>query len=171
MLEVIILLLFPLAMFYAAASDMFSMTISNKVSLILVGGFIVLSWAIGMELSTIAWNWGLAALVLVCGIGFFSVGLMGGGDVKLAAATSLWLGWEHTLPYLIMASFMGGVLTILIVLARAWSLPASLYNVEWIARLHDKDKGVPYGIALGPAAVMVYPDTPWMQYVFDSISQ
>jgi prepilin peptidase CpaA len=170
MLEVIILLLFPLAMFYAAASDMFSMTISNKVSLVLVAGFIVLSWAIGMDLQAIAWHWALAAVVLVCGIGFFAIGLMGGGDVKLAAATSLWLGWEHTLPYLVMASFMGGVLTILIILARAWSLPVYLLKIQWIARLHDKDKGVPYGIALGPAAVMVYPDTPWMQYVFNSIT-
>ena len=170
MLEVMILLLFPLAMFYAAASDMFSMTISNKVSLVLVAGFIVLSWSIGMDIYAIAWHWALAAIVLVCGIGFFAVGLMGGGDVKLAAATSLWLGWEHTLPYLVMASFMGGVLTILIILARAWSLPVSLLNIQWIARLHDKDKGVPYGIALGPAAVMVYPDTPWMQYVFNSIT-
>jgi len=170
MLEVIILLLFPLAMFYAAASDMFSMTISNKVSLVLVTSFIVLSWAIGMDLQAIAWHWALAAVVLVCGIGFFAIGLMGGGDVKLAAATSLWLGWEHTLPYLVMASFMGGVLTILIILARAWSLPIYLLKIQWIARLHDKDKGVPYGIALGPAAVMVYPDTPWMQYVFNSIT-
>ena len=171
MLEVIILLLFPTAMFYAAASDMFSMTISNKVSLILVGGFVVLSWAIGMDIAAIAWHWGLAAIVLVCGIGFFAFGIMGGGDVKLAAATSLWLGWEHTLPYLVVASLMGGVLTILIVLARAWPLPISLYKVEWIARLHKKDQGVPYGIALGPAAVLVYPDTPWMQYVFDSMAQ
>lgn len=170
MLEVTILLLFPLAMFYAAASDMFSMTISNNVSIILVAGFIVLSWAIGMDLQAIAWHWALAAVVLVCGIGFFAVGLMGGGDVKLAAATSLWLGWEFTLPYLITASFMGGVLTILIILARAWSLPVFMLKIQWIARLHDKDKGVPYGIALGPAAVMVYPATPWMQYVFNSIT-
>ena len=170
MLEVTILLLFPLAMFYAAASDMFSMTISNNVYIILVAGFIVLSWAIGMDLQAIAWHWALAAVVLVCGIGFFAVGLMGGGDVKLAAATSLWLGWEFTLPYLITASFMGGVLTILIILARAWSLPVFMLKIQWIARLHDKDKGVPYGIALGPAAVMVYPATPWMQYVFNSIT-
>lgn len=170
MLEIIILLLFPLAMFYAAASDMFSMTISNKISLILIGGFIVLSWAIGMDWQTIAWNWGLAAIVLTCGIGFFAVGLVGGGDVKLAASTSLWLGWEHTLPYLVMASFMGGVLTILIVVARTKVLPAALCKVQWIARLHHKEKDVPYGIALGPAAVMIYPETPWMQYIFKSIT-
>ncbi len=170
MLEIIILLLFPLAMFYAAASDLFSMTISNKVSIILVAGFVILSWAIGMDWATIAWNWGLAAIVLTIGIGFFAVNLVGGGDVKLAAATSLWLGWEHTLPYLIMASFMGGVLTLMIIIARAWSLPVALHNVEWINRLHNKEKDVPYGIALGPAAVLIYPDTPWMQYVFNSIT-
>ncbi len=168
MLETTLLILFPLAMFYAAVSDLLSMTISNKVSLAVIGGFVILSWAIGMDIQTIAWHWGLAFIVLIVGFGFFAAGWMGGGDVKLAAATSLWLGWEFTLPYLVLAGFMGGVLTFLILIARSKLLPVSLIKVSWIARLHDKNEGVPYGIALGPAAMLIYPDTPWMQYVFQS---
>jgi len=168
MLEVLILVIFPLAMFFSAASDLLTMTISNKVSLVLIGGFVILSYAIGMDLEAFAWSWAIAGIVLVCGFGFFAAGWMGGGDVKLAAATSLWLGWEYTLPYLAFAAVLGGLLTILIVIARSKELPLSLYNVKWVTRLHAKNEGVPYGIALGPAAVFIYMETPWMMYVFNA---
>jgi prepilin peptidase CpaA len=32
----------------------------------------------------------------------------------------------------------------------------------WLARLHDRRVGVPYGIALAAAALAVYPNTIWM---------
>jgi prepilin peptidase CpaA len=41
-------------------------------------------------------------------------------------------------------------------------LPALLARQEWVERLHRKDGAVPYGIALAAAALIVYPDTPWM---------
>jgi prepilin peptidase CpaA len=41
-------------------------------------------------------------------------------------------------------------------------LPGWLARKEWVQRLHDKDAGVPYGIALAAAALTVYPHTPWM---------
>ena len=42
-------------------------------------------------------------------------------------------------------------------------LPALLADQEWAKRLHRMDSGVPYGIALAIAALMVYSDTPWMK--------
>ncbi len=168
MLELAILIIFPLAMFYSAASDMLSMTISNKVSIVLIVGFMVLSMAIGMSLQEIAWHWAIAAIVLVVGIGFFAAGWVGGGDVKLAAATALWLGWDFTLPYLVFASFAGGLLTFGLLIVRSRLLPLFLTRFDWINRLHRKGEGVPYGIALGPVAALIYLQTPWMQYVFES---
>jgi len=41
-------------------------------------------------------------------------------------------------------------------------LPAALARQEWLERLHRKDAGVPYGIALAAAALAVYPETQWM---------
>ncbi len=168
MLEIALLMIFPMAMFYSAASDLLTMTISNKVSIVLVVFFVVLSLAIGMEFQTILWHWSLAAIVLLTGFGFFAAGWVGGGDVKLAAASSLWLGWEFTLPYLVFAGFMGGIFTFFLILVRRRLLPLSLSKYEWISRLHNKDEGVPYGIALGPAAAFIYLQTPWVQYVIDS---
>ena len=46
-------------------------------------------------------------------------------------------------------------------------LPALLAGQDWVERLHQKDAGVPYGIALAAAALAVYPDTPWMKALGD----
>ena len=42
-------------------------------------------------------------------------------------------------------------------------LPAVLAEQEWAKRLHRLDGGVPYGIALAAAALVIYPDTLWMK--------
>ncbi len=103
---------------------------------------------------------GAAGVVLVVAFGFFSRGWIGGGDAKLAAATALWLGFDHLLPYLIYASLFGGALTLLLIQFRLVPLPDVLARQEWVQRLHRKDGGVPYGIALAAAALAVYPETP-----------
>ena len=157
------LLLFPALMAFAAWSDLFTMTISNRISLILVGGFFVLAVWSGMPLAQIGMHVAAAASVLVVTFAFFARGWIGGGDAKLAAATALWLGFDQLLNYLTIASLLGGVLTLLIMRFRLMPLPAFLGNQEWAKRLHRMDAGVPYGIALAIAALMVYSDTPWMK--------
>ena len=44
-------------------------------------------------------------------------------------------------------------------------LPSLLSGQPWAERLHRKDSGVPYGIALAAAALVVYPDTIWMKAI------
>jgi len=165
MVATTLLLLFPAMMAFAASSDLLTLTISNRVSLVLVGGFFVLAVATGMSGSAILWNVGAGALVLVVAFGCFSMGWIGGGDAKLAAATALWFGFEYLLPYLLCASVLGGVLTYLLLRFRAMPLPPFLARQEWVQRLHVKDGGVPYGIALAAGALLVYPQTPWMQAI------
>jgi prepilin peptidase CpaA len=41
-------------------------------------------------------------------------------------------------------------------------LPVTLISHDWVARLHSPKEGVPYGIALAAAGLLVYPDTPFM---------
>ncbi|MEM7299451.1 MAG: prepilin peptidase [Pseudomonadota bacterium] len=168
MIEVALLCLFPVAVLSAAIMDLFSMTISNKISIALIAGFAVLSVATGMDLQTIGWNLALATLVLAIGFACFYFGWVGGGDVKLAASVVLWLGFENSTAFFIYSGLFGGLLTILLLMARRFALPTSLMQVEWISRLHSKDEGVPYGIAMGPAALALYPDTRWMAYVYEN---
>ena len=54
------LLLFPSLMAFAAASDLLTMTISNRVSLLLIAGFAVLAAGSGMGLHDILMHLGAA---------------------------------------------------------------------------------------------------------------
>jgi prepilin peptidase CpaA len=160
--DAITLLLFPALMAFAASSDLFTMTISNRLSLALAGGFAVLALIAGLSWAVIGMHVAAAALVLVVSFVLFTFGWIGGGDAKLAAATALWFGFDYLLDYMIYASLFGGALTLLLLQFRKLPLPNALAKQEWIQRLHDQAGGVPYGIALAAAALTVYPHTGWM---------
>ena len=160
--DTIRLTLFPAMMAFAASSDLFTMTISNRVSLMLVGGFFALAAITGVDAAEMISHLSAGCVVLVAGFGLFARGIIGGGDAKLAAAAALWLGFDHLLPYLLLASLLGGALSIGLIWFRMAPLPEWLARQTWIERLHAKDGGVPYGIALAAAALAVYPDTAWM---------
>ena len=159
--------LFPLTMAYAAASDLLSMTIPNRVSIILVAGFAALApFVPGMDLATFGLHLAAGAAVLAGGFILFSFGWVGGGDAKIAAAVALWLGFGNTAEFLIWTALFGGALTLVLLLARRRLLPVFAIRHQWIVRLHDPDTGVPYGLALGAAALMIYPQTGWSNLVF-----
>jgi prepilin peptidase CpaA len=157
------LLIFPALMAFAASSDFFTMTISNRITLILVAGFVALAVGTGMPVAEMLDHAGAGGLVLAVTFAFFLFGWIGGGDAKLAAATALWLGWTHLLDYLLYASIFGGVLTFGLIEFRKFSMPRMLIGKVWAERLHQPGGGVPYGIALAVAALVVYPSTIWMQ--------
>jgi prepilin peptidase CpaA len=162
LIEAIKLTLFPAMMAFAASSDLLTMTIANRVSLILIGGFGLLAALTGMSAAEMLLHVGAAAVVLAVVFAFFAFGWIGGGDAKLAAATALWFGFAHLGDYLLYASLFGGALTLLIIQFRAMPLPQLFIGREWAERLHRRDGGVPYGIALAAAALTVYPQTEWI---------
>jgi prepilin peptidase CpaA len=160
--DAIRLALFPAMMAFAASSDFLTLTISNRVSLILVGGFVALAVIGGVSAADVLSHLAAGCVVLVAAFSLFARGIIGGGDAKLAAATALWLGFDHLLPYLLYASLLGGALSVGLIWFRLAPLPDWLARHDWAQRLHGKDAGVPYGIALAAAALAVYPQTPWM---------
>ncbi|MGB8399963.1 A24 family peptidase [Bradyrhizobium sp.] len=164
-LDIARLLLFPSLMAFAAASDLFTMTISNRVSLALAAGFLVVALPGGMGPADILSHAGAGAAVLAVAFGCFAMGWVGGGDAKVAAAAALWFGFGHLLDYLVYASLFGGALTLLLLQLRQWPLPYPLAGQAWLLRLHAKESGIPYGIALALGALMVYPETEWIKAV------
>ena len=165
LIDAVSLTLFPAMMAFAASSDLLTMTIANRVSAILIGGFVLLAVLIGMSAADMLSHVGAAAIVLVAAFTFFACGWIGGGDAKLAAATVLWFGFGHLFDYLVYASILGGALTLLLIKFRTMPLPYLLAGRDWAERLHRRDGGVPYGIALAAAALLVYPHTEWMTAV------
>lgn len=153
------LLAFPALMAYAAFSDLFTMTIANWISVLLVAAFVVMAAALGWPVSTIA-------LHLACGFGvltltfvFFARGWIGGGDAKLAATIAVWMGFEHLAEFGMGSALLGGVLTLTVLQFRRLPMPRWAQARVWIMRLHDKDNGVPYGVALAAAGLILYPET------------
>jgi prepilin peptidase CpaA len=164
-LDIARLALFPALMAFAAASDLFTMTIPNRVSLALAAGFLVLALLGGMAPYEILSHVGAGAAVLVVAFACFAMGWVGGGDAKVAAAAALWFGFGDLLDYLLYAALLGGGLTVLLLQFRQWPLPASFTGQAWLLRLHAKESGVPYGIALAIGALLIYPETDWIKAV------
>jgi prepilin peptidase CpaA len=164
-LDITRLMLFPALMAFAAASDLFTMTISNRVSLALAAGFLILALLSGMELYDLLSHVGAGAAVLAAAFVCFAMGWVGGGDAKVAAGAALWFGFGHLLDYLICASLFGGALTLLLLQFRQWPLPSPLTGQAWLLKLHAKESGIPYGIALAIGALMIYPETEWIKAV------
>ena len=154
-----LLLFFPALMAFGAVSDLLTMTIPNRVSLLLVAGFVAMVIVTGMPLPMIGMHVLAGMLMLTITFGMFALGWIGGGDAKLAAATGLWCGFGVLLEYLIFASVLGGMLTLGILYARSYLLPEFALKIKWIVHLHDAKTGIPYGIALAFSGLLVYPHT------------
>ena len=99
----------------AAVIDMRTFTISNRLNLT-VALLAPLYW-LSVELSIwpgIAIQLAAGAAVFVVLAAAFYAGMMGGGDVKLAAALALWFPPGATIKFLVFMSLAGGLLTLLI---------------------------------------------------------
>src|ERR1700704_618329 len=101
-LDIARLLLFPALMAFAAASDLFTMTISNRVSLALLGGFLGLAILSGMGMHDILSHLGAGAAVLAVAFACFAFGWIGGGDAKVAAAGAPWVGFAPLLRFFVL---------------------------------------------------------------------
>jgi prepilin peptidase CpaA len=160
--DLLLLTIFPGTMALAAATDFFTMTVPNRIALVLVAGFLVAAPLVSLGWPEIGLHFGLAVAALVVTFTLFSFGWIGGGDAKLFAAICLWVGPAALLSYSVFSALIGGALTLALLFWRGVPLPEMLISQNWLVRLHDPKEGVPYGIALAAAGLLVYPQTPFM---------
>jgi prepilin peptidase CpaA len=169
MLEATILVVLPFCMAFAALSDLFTMTIANRVSLLLVATFAIIAPFTGMDMMTYGMHFAVAGGVLVLTFALFAYGGFGGGDAKLLTAIALWCGYSQTFTeYLIYAALFGGWLTLGLVFYRGTTIAEYAgARFEFLERLGRKEVGVPYGIALGAAALVVAPSMPLVAWAIE----
>src|SRR6478752_3141088 len=110
--EILVLGALPLLLFAAAGWDIASFTIPNFVTLALMAVFAVFAVVAGLSFADIWWHVLAGFMGLFIGFTLFALGYIGGGDAKLFAAVLLWLGLKDLLPYALLASMFGGVLTL-----------------------------------------------------------
>ncbi|HSZ73320.1 MAG TPA: prepilin peptidase [Rhizomicrobium sp.] len=143
----------------AGGWDLASFTIPNFIQAGLILSFIAFALVSGFTLPVAAGHLLAGFVGLAAGFTLFALGYIGGGDAKLFACVSLWLGF-HDLPlYALAAAVLGGALTIAIIGVRRFPLPANLAKAPWIARLHDAKSGIPYGVALAAGLIAILPQT------------
>lgn len=150
------------AAIWAGMMDLTTMKIRNEIVIFLVAAYAALAPLAGFSFGAIGLSFLVALCVFVCAFVLFGLGWIGGGDAKLITVIALWLGFDHTLSYILITAILGGLLTLAILLFRSMSLPPSVLNVRWIARLHSIRSGIPYGVAIAAGALVILPRTPWM---------
>jgi prepilin peptidase CpaA len=155
----LVLLTFPIAMAFAACNDLFTMKIPNRVSIALVGGFVIVAALVQMPLETFGTNLAIGLAILAATFVLFSFNLLGGGDAKLIAAGGLWIGADHIVEYLLFITFFGGALSLAVLAYRKW-IPAEVFALPgWAQRLHTPKGPIPYGIAIAAGGLAVFPAT------------
>jgi prepilin peptidase CpaA len=171
MREAAIVVIFPFCMVFAAVSDMLSMTIANRVSVILAVSFAIVAPLTGMGWTDYAMHLAAGTLVLSVTIALFAIGGMGGGDAKLLAATAIWMGFGMPLMhYLVLSAVAGGALTLAILVYRTSPLAVYTAHNRFLRHFADAQNGIPYGIALGIGGILAFPQSPLMSWALGQMS-
>ena len=157
--EALVIFALPLLLAAAAGWDLASFTIPNFLQALLIASFVVFAATAHLGLPAISSHLIAGFLGLVVGFTLFAFGYIGGGDAKLFAAVVLWLGLKDLMPYTLVATVLGGVLTLSLLALRRLPLPAPLARQAWLLRLHDSKSGIPYGVALAAGVFVILPGT------------
>ena len=125
----------------------------------LVGAVALLYFATAVlarvSLISIAMHVGVALIAFWIGTGLFAAGMLGGGDVKFAAAVFLWAGAKFALPAFVLISF-AGLAVALVAIAAGWLVRRSPSGVlARVASPWSQTRGVPYGVAIAFGALPI----------------
>lgn len=125
----------------AAVTDLRSRIISNRLNVLIA--LLAPLWWLGCGLPV--WPAMVAQLaigLIIFGLfaTLFALGWMGGGDVKLLAALSLWFPWQAVVSLLVLMAVLGGVVTL-----------ATVIHHRATKRLGQPE--IPYGVAISLAAL------------------
>jgi prepilin peptidase CpaA len=139
----LLLAILALILVVAAVIDVRTFTISNRLNLTVALLAPLYWWSIALPL------WPGVGLHIAVALGVFLLlsiafylGMMGGGDVKLAAALALWFSPIGTLRFLVFMSIAGGLLTLVVVAAHR-------------LRSREGRPEIPYGVAIAMGALAI----------------
>jgi len=145
-----ILALALLCLLAAAVADVTRFEIPDTLSIALIA----LAIAFGFTQPDFPWLMHGAALVLMFGLGalLFSIGWMGGGDVKVLTGTAAWVGLQGLLMQLAGVAIAGGMLALVLLLARAGSRMATIPE-DRMPRIFHAGAPLPYAVAIAGGTI------------------
>lgn len=157
MITSLVCLAFPLLLLYAAWHDVSTMWIPNWVSIVLAAAFVPAAAVAGFSMELIGMHLAFGGAVMLLCAALFYLGVFGGGDAKVIAAASLWIGFNAVAPFVFWMALAGGALAlVLIVLRRLRLKPTG----EWMKRLLSPEEGAPYAVAIAAGALIAAPASP-----------
>ena len=158
LLQAALLTAFPVLVIVAALSDATTFTIPNRISALLVLAFAPAVLVLARPGGEIGADVVVGLIALIAGMAMFAVGWIGGGDAKLFAAASLWLGLPALPMFLMITALAGGALAVLLMNVRSsWIQPYLGFAPPWLARLATPGADVPYGVAIATGALAAFP--------------
>ncbi|MEL6727721.1 MAG: prepilin peptidase [Pseudomonadota bacterium] len=111
----------------------------------------------------------VGAIAFIVTVGLFFLGAFGGGDAKFIPAVILWIGPAGAMPFLFATAIAGGILTILVVLAR-YAVPYYFTPGFGVATFTEQ-RGIPYGVAIAAGAFYAAPTSPLLTDFLSQIQQ
>lgn len=160
------LVVLPLLMMVAAATDIASMRIPNWLTGLIAILFFPMALLTGMPVADIGSHLLAGVILFFAGYLFFTWRLFGGGDAKLMAAAGLWFGTGDVMRFLVMTAVAGGVLALVYLV---WTVVMVARNNPAEATLSFRQKlravspKLPYGCALAAGAILAFPITWWAE--------
>ncbi len=164
-LPFLVFFIFTIPQFMAALNDANAMKIPNRIPLIALFTFFLVipfTWA-GIPVFLEHLSVGLAMFVV--GFAMFAFGWMGGGDSKLLAGTAIWFTWPDMLTYAVFTSLFGGLLTLILLVGRAY-IPVRILTTPWAQMMLKDETKIPYGLALAAGAICTLPGSRIFQAAF-----
>ncbi|MFN3805611.1 prepilin peptidase [Asticcacaulis sp.] len=148
---------YPICLVWAAISDLRSMIIPNRLSVILSGSFFPAALLLGVAPLSLAIHTGIGFAILVLGFAAFAFKVLGGGDAKLLAATALWFNADGVLAFLIYTALVGGGFTLVLLLARQTLQIYTPTLPQWLQTLLKPKGDIPYGVAICAGGLLAIP--------------
>ena len=165
LLPALLILAFAAIVAATAASDLATMTIPNWMSIALVLLFPVAAMSAGLPWTQIALHLGVGILIFILGYVLFALHILGGGDVKVIAAVSVWTGASALIPFTYAMCIAGGALALILLGARKLASPGPNHPA-YLNRLLDPARGAPYAVAIAAGAYFSLPAQPIFRALF-----
>lgn len=142
-------MLFAALLVVAALEDVWRLRISNWIcATIIVAAFVAV--VVAGPVADLWQNVVVFGGLLAVGTPLFAYGKMGGGDVKLLAATGLWFDLAGAGRMIVAVMLAGGVVAIVVLILRAFKWRPEARQRVAILRIKG---GIPYGVAIAGGAL------------------
>jgi prepilin peptidase CpaA len=167
MIQALCTFVLPVLMIAAAMTDVTTYKIPNWLTALIALLFLPMAWLTAMPLQDFMWHLAAGVALFCVGYVLFAFRIFGGGDSKLMAAAGLWFGASQSVSFLVLTAIAGGIIAVGFMLWYAAVLIWDFHGPKFAESSKEKLKraapDLPYGLAFAVGAILLYPQTWWMQ--------